>query len=209
MEHAHGFQDLLRRAQAGDEQAFADLLNMLRPWLDDLTRRYAAGPADESASDLGQEARLRVWQKLGQFRGADDEDQALAMFKVWVAQIVRRVGLNARRDHSAQRRKPPGKLKALDPATSSADSRPGEGVDPPARGHTPSSNAAGAEQSDRLRAALDRLEDATDRAIVRLRFFEGLSLRQIAERLDVNAEKVRQRYHAVLRRLERELEGDA
>jgi RNA polymerase sigma factor (sigma-70 family) len=206
MEHPQGFRDILRRAQAGDQQAFEDVLTILRPWLEQLARGYAdAQRPDECASDLAQEARLRVWQKLGQFRGAADDEQTVVMFRAWVGQIVRRVGLNARRDHAARRRKPPGKLRRLDAAPSSEANQPGR-VDPPAGGDTPSANAAGAEQIERVREALDRLADATDRAIVRLRFFEGLSLRQIAERLDNNPEKVRLRYHAVLRQLERDLE---
>ena len=48
---------------------------------------------------------------------------------------------------------------------------------------------------------------ARDREIVRLCFFDGLSLRQIAERLQLSYDKVRQRYHRSLKVLERELGG--
>jgi RNA polymerase sigma factor (sigma-70 family) len=189
MEQPHVFHDLLRRAQAGDERAFEEVLTTLRPWLDELARRYAdAQRPDESASDLAQEARLRVWQKLAQFRGPADPEQTKAVFRAWVERIVRRVGLNARRGHAAQRRKPPGKLRRLGPAPSGDATQAGAKIDPPAGGQSPSAHAAGAEQVERLRAALDRLTDATDRAIVHLRFFEGLSLRQIAARLDSNPE---------------------
>jgi RNA polymerase sigma factor (sigma-70 family) len=58
-----------------------------------------------------------------------------------------------------------------------------------------------------IRRALAKIPDATEREILRLRFFEGLSLRQVAERVQVNHETVRQRYHAVLRRLQRDLKG--
>jgi DNA-directed RNA polymerase specialized sigma24 family protein len=41
--------------------------------------------------------------------------------------------------------------------------------------------------------------------IVRLHFFDGLSLREIAERLDLSYDQVRHRYQTTLRSLEQEL----
>jgi RNA polymerase sigma-70 factor (ECF subfamily) len=72
---------------------------------------------------------------------------------------------------------------------------------------SPSADLAAQEGARRVREALARIAEPTDREIIRLRFFEGLSLRQIAGRLGCNHETLRQRYHAVLRRLERELGG--
>jgi DNA-directed RNA polymerase specialized sigma24 family protein len=43
--------------------------------------------------------------------------------------------------------------------------------------------------------------------LVRLRFFEGVSLRQAAHRLGCNHETARQRYHAGLGRLQQDLQG--
>ena len=56
-----------------------------------------------------------------------------------------------------------------------------------------------------VRSALERITDAADREVLRLRFFDGWSLRQIARHLRLNHEHVRQRYHALLEQLEREL----
>jgi RNA polymerase sigma factor (sigma-70 family) len=61
------------------------------------------------------------------------------------------------------------------------------------------------EQARLVQAALERLADDTDRAILRLRFFDGLSLRQIAERLALSYDKVREHYQSGLGQLEREL----
>jgi RNA polymerase sigma factor (sigma-70 family) len=58
-----------------------------------------------------------------------------------------------------------------------------------------------------VRAALLKIASETDREIVRLYFFDSLSLRQIAERLGLSYDKVRERHHASLRFLERELGG--
>jgi RNA polymerase sigma factor (sigma-70 family) len=197
---ADGFRDLVMRAQVGDQQATTQLLAVIRPWLEQRARGYADPcQPDASASDLAQEAWLRAWQKLHQFHGGDDDDQTLAMFRVWVGRIVQRLGLNAMRDREAQHRKPPGAMVRLGGTASQA------GPDPAGSEPTPSAHAAVDEQVERVRRVLERIVDATDREIVRLRFFEGLSLRQIAERLQSNHENVRQRFHAVLRQLEHDL----
>jgi len=58
-----------------------------------------------------------------------------------------------------------------------------------------------------IRAALERIPDETDRTIVRLRFFAGLSLHQIAEQLAMSYDKVVERSHAGLKSVEKELRG--
>jgi RNA polymerase sigma factor (sigma-70 family) len=49
------------------------------------------------------------------------------------------------------------------------------------------------------------VRDATDREVIRLYFFEGLSLQGIAERLDLTYDMVRDRYRRAIRQLERNL----
>jgi RNA polymerase sigma factor (sigma-70 family) len=189
-----GFHDLVERARGGDRQALESLLALMRPWLEDL-----AGGSPEPA-DLAQEASLRAWQRLDQFRGGADDAQTLALFRAWLVRIVRRLGLNTLRDQQAQRRRPPGNLVRLDTSGE-------EGREPAAAGPAPIAHVAAQEQARMVREALDRLKDDTDRAILQARFFEGQSLRQIAQQMGRNHEDIRQRYHAALRRLERELKG--
>jgi DNA-directed RNA polymerase specialized sigma24 family protein len=79
--HADGFHQLLRLAQAGDRAAMDRLFELIRPHLQDVARTYAdSDRPDESASDLVQEAALRAWQAIGEFRGAENDDETLAMF---------------------------------------------------------------------------------------------------------------------------------
>jgi RNA polymerase sigma factor (sigma-70 family) len=206
MEHLPGFHDLLARAQSGDHAATDELLILIRPWLEQLARDHAGPPQPNgSVSDLVQEAWLRAWQKLDQFHGAADEAQSLAMFRAWLARIVWRLGLNAARDAGAQQRTPPGKLLRLDGVRAADDSLPV--LDPSASGATPSANVRAAEQTRLVQEALSKLSDPLDRDIIRLRFFEGLSLRQVAHQLECNHETVRQRYHALLGRLQQDLKG--
>ena len=58
-----------------------------------------------------------------------------------------------------------------------------------------------------VRYALHRLPDLTDRSILVLRFFVGLCLEDISEKLLLPLEKVRERYQVGLRFMERELGG--
>jgi len=200
--------DLLRRAQGGDREALDRLLVALRPRLEHLARGYVKpSGAGESTADLVQEAALRIWQKLDQFRGVEDAEQTAAMFYEWVSQLVRHLALDRQRDRHAQRRRPPQPLVRLD-----ADAPDGSGAEqdrrePAASGPTPSANVRADEEVTLLQAALTRIPETADREILRLCFFEGLSLRQIADRLQVSYDKIRQSYHRGLRFLERELEG--
>ncbi|HTU92671.1 MAG TPA: sigma-70 family RNA polymerase sigma factor [Gemmataceae bacterium] len=204
MDLVPGFHDLLARARDGDRTAIDELMARIRPWIEQMARQALPRPCpDRSVSDLVQEAWLRVWQKLNQFQGAADEAQSVAMFRAWLARIVARLGLNAVRDAGAQQRMPPGKLLPLDGGRAAGDSLPS--LDPSASEPTPSANVRAEERTRLVQEALVRLSDPLDRDIIRLRFFEGLSLRQVAHRLDCNHETVRQRYHALLVRLQQDL----
>jgi RNA polymerase sigma factor (sigma-70 family) len=196
-----GFNVLLRRAQTGDRQALGALLAALRPYLEKVARRYAASSsASPSVSDLVQDACLRVWRKLDQFQGTDDDGQTLALFRAWVERIVWRLGQNSRRDRKARRRSPAqGLVRLAEP-----DGAGGTG-EPPGREPTPSVNLRRVEQHESVRAALERLPSEPGRVIVRLHFFEGVSLREVARRLSLSYDQVRERYRVSMRFLEREL----
>lgn len=206
------FRDLLAKAQQGDREATGIVLEAIRPWLWQAARGFADPERpDESTADLAQAAWLRAWQSLGQFEGPAGvdagDDQTQAMFRAWLTQIVRRLGMNAVRDRQAAYRNPPGRLARLDAspigdATASWRQQHPESSDP-----SPSQQAEVKDQIERIRKALAGLDNEEDRQIVQMRFLDGLSLRQIARSLGHNHEYVRQRFHAALRTLERELEG--
>ena len=83
----------------------------------------------------------------------------------------------------------------------------GGAIDPTAPEPTPSANVRADEQSRLVLEALNKLPDPINREIIRLRFFEGLSLRQIAAQLDLTYDVVRERFKTTKKRLQRELEG--
>ena len=62
------------------------------------------------------------------------------------------------------------------------------------------------ERSLLVQRALENIPDEADREIIRLFFFEQLSLSQIAQRLDWSYDRVRERYRQGMRQLERLLQ---
>jgi RNA polymerase sigma factor (sigma-70 family) len=200
------FHDLVRRAQAGDRQALDRVLDLLRPYLERTARRYAdPARASASVSDLVQEAGLRAWQKLDQFRGGDNDEQTLALLRAWLGQIVQSLGLNTHRRRKAQRRSPPQAIVPLGGAAAGPSDAKPAGAEPAGNEPTPSVNVGADEQARLVQAALAKIPDETDRTVLRLHFFEGLSLRQAAQQLNLSYDNVRDRYQRSLQRLEREL----
>lgn len=184
------------------------LLEFVRPYMENVARGYADPlRADESTSDLVQEAWVRAWQKLDQFEGGRSEEETAAMFHGWVGQIVNRLGSNMRRDQGALKRSPGGGF------IHSLERQPGResgnwpGMDVEGSGSSPSTVLRRDEAEELVRQALERIIDPTDREIIHLRFFDGVSLRRIAERLDLDYHAVRERYALSLVKLENQLGG--
>jgi RNA polymerase sigma factor (sigma-70 family) len=203
-----GLTDLVRQAQAGDRSAVAELLHRIRPDINRFAERFVdSSLAADSASDLAQEASLRVWKRLGQFQGARDDKQTAAMLYDWLQQLVQRLAANRREARHTGKRRPDLPLLRLG-ALTAADSqgKPG-GLDPAGSELSPSALAGAAEVDARVRDALHAIPDSTDRRIIELCFGQGLSLREVADHLQLSYDKVRERHHAGLRFLERKLEG--
>jgi RNA polymerase sigma factor (sigma-70 family) len=184
------------------------LVAELQPHLEVLARGYAdPRRAVESTADLLQEAWIRAWRGLEQFKGGADGAQSQAMFRAWVEQIVRRVGLNARRDARRKTRDPGRRILRF---TAEASSRSGRGseVHPADSGPTPSANVQLDDRARLVRDAIARIPDPMIQVILKLHFFDGLSLHRIAERVDLSYDQVKDRYRGAMARLERELVRD-
>jgi RNA polymerase sigma factor (sigma-70 family) len=154
--------------------------------------------AGESINDRVQNVCVRVHQKLDQFAGihqAADDEQAWAAFVGWIKPIVFTVGANTHR-----RREPFAKVSIAPPSDST-----GPGIDPPAADGTPSTYVRADEEALKVRAAIDGLPDPVNRDVIRLRFFDGLSLHEISDRLNLTYDVVRERYRLTKLRLRREL----
>jgi RNA polymerase sigma factor (sigma-70 family) len=198
------FNEVVERAQTGEEKAQEELLGILRPYLEQLAHGITSSPrASRSSSDLVQEALLRVWQRLDQFSGTDDDEQSWAMFRAWVGQIVKRLNLNDQRDRHTQKRQPPQGVASLQGGQGQEEARPG--LEVPSGDPTASSRVRLNEEVQFVQAALDRLGNDPSVSVIRMHFFEGRSLRQIAEHLQISYDKVRQLFHTGMQQLEREL----
>jgi RNA polymerase sigma factor (sigma-70 family) len=90
--------------------------------------------------------------------------------------------------------------------TGPADSSEGP-ADPPSPDPTPSARLRAQEQERLVEGALGGIDDPTDREIVRLYFFAGLSLTKIADRLGVTLDRVRKGFHDSLRRMRLDLDA--
>jgi RNA polymerase sigma factor (sigma-70 family) len=159
----------------------------------------------QSVSDLLQETWLRAWQGLADFRGGNNDAETGALLRSWLTRTLKRTYSNSRRYANAVRRKTSG-IRSLD----EPDTGDGRTAGPPEpAGHDPGpSTVAGLEEArHQVGEALARLDDPKDRDIIRLCFFDDVSLKQVAERLALPYHEVRQRYHWSLRRLADVLRG--
>lgn len=177
--------DLIRRAQAGDAEAFGQLvMRHMRP-------AYFAAlglvGSREDALDLSQEAFARAFRAR---RSLDPERS----FYPWVYTTLRRLCFNFIRDRQRRSRW----------VTESADWLELAAVSP---GEDPEQSAARAEERHRLAVAIADLPDHEREALV-LKEFEGLTYREIAELVGVPVGTVMSRLYAARQRLAAVLEGD-
>ncbi|MCA9001953.1 MAG: sigma-70 family RNA polymerase sigma factor [Planctomycetes bacterium] len=170
-------EELVRRAQGGDEAAFAELVSrhQTRVW------RVARGlvRSDEDAQDIAQEAFLRV------FRGLDRFDSKYA-FTTWLHRIVTNLCI----DHLRKQR---GQVSL----SRRADEDETEGLAqelPDHRDERPSDAIISREEAREVREVLDGLAEHFRTALV-LREFEGLSCKEIADVVGATQVTVRWRLH--------------
>jgi RNA polymerase sigma-70 factor (ECF subfamily) len=86
-------QPVVARAAAGDVRAFEELYRMHLPRVHSLVRRMTAG---RDADELTQDVFVRVWQKLGTFRGD-------ASFTTWLHRLAVNVVIERFRTDAARR----------------------------------------------------------------------------------------------------------
>jgi RNA polymerase sigma-70 factor (ECF subfamily) len=200
-----GFHELLQRAQSGERAALEDLMAEFGPLVRCICFDYEDAAASEiSTSDRTQEVWMRVLIKLHQFQGADDDELTKAKFRSWLRKITRTVLVNLYDAHRAKQRQPPGQRLPLDDRNDDDSLRPG-GLAPVDDDLSPSARVCANDQAERLHHELNRIP-AQEREILRLRFFEDLSLRQISEVLNETYDRVRARFRKSLELLQLRME---
>jgi RNA polymerase sigma-70 factor (ECF subfamily) len=147
--------ELVERARGGDERAFRTLYDANVDRVYRLAYRMAG--EDALARDFTQEAFLRAWQRLDQFRGS-------AAFSTWLHAIAVSVALNGLRKVDRHRRRE----RSLEDAAHVAPER--GGLDPDAR--------------ERLKGAVDELPEMY-RTVFLMYDLEGYGHAEIARILGV------------------------
>lgn len=175
--------DLLRRAQSGDMEAFAELFEPLRG------RVFAAvvqlvGAND--AEDVVMQTYLKAWQGIPRYNGR-------AALGTWLFRIARNCAL----DHL--RREKVRYAESLDADEREPGQRPVEDVDT----KTPADELMTAESVSAVQAAIERLPPV-HREVIVLRYVEDLKYAEIGAALGISLGTVMSRLfhgHAKLRKI--------
>jgi len=172
--------DLVARIRSGDSRAFTLIMRRHKGWLYKFVRRYVGD--SEEAYDLVQESFASAWAALGRY----DPERP---FSVW----LRRIALNKCRDRARRQ----AVRRAVFSLFNKAEPERAEVADP----QPPPDVLTAAEHAlRRLEAALADLPPQLKEPLI-LTAIEGLSHKEAAEVLGVNAKAVETRVYRAKRRL--------
>ena len=168
-------EQLIRRAQQGDNGAFEDLLLLHQKKVYNLCLRMSANPDD--ALDLSQEAFLRAWRSLGQY-------QFEASFSTWLFRLTSNICIDFLR--RKKRRQETSLTESYD------DSDEGAELSVPDAQPGPEQQAITNETKIELARAMEQFSPE-HREILQLRVIEDLQYEQIADILGVRVGTVKSR----------------
>ncbi len=176
------FADLLVRvAQQQDRAAFADLFAYYAPRVKAYLMRLGAD--DATAEEISQDVMVTVWRKAGLF------DRNQASVSTWIFRIARNRRIDVfRRTRQAE----------LDPEDS---------MILPAAAEGPRERVEAIQTEARVREAMKELSE-DQLLVLRLAFYEGLSHREIADRLDVPLGTVKSRIRLGFAKMKSRLDDD-
>ncbi len=188
MDRATSSFNLIDRIKNGDREALSQLFERHRRRLA-LLAHYRLGPHLRGLveiDDILQETLLKAYTQFDQF-----SYRTPGSFLRWLARIMEHVIADTARYHSRQKRQA-GEVLPL-----RSESNPG-GPEP-ADSKTPSRLLA---QDERLRALLHDLDELPDdyREVILLLKVEGLSTREVAERMGKSRETVALLLHRAIKR---------
>jgi RNA polymerase sigma-70 factor, ECF subfamily len=162
---------LCEAARAGDMAAASELVTLFSPRIFAFFRRLAGNEAE--AEDLTQKTFLKVWSALGSFSGRSS-------FSTWIHGIAHHVYVDWRRQRKM------------------TDFRPDEWWDAcVAEGQSPFEEAAEREMAWWLYALVEQLDEETKEA-VHLHYYQGLSLKETAEVLNIATSTLKYRLREAL-----------
>jgi RNA polymerase sigma-70 factor (ECF subfamily) len=172
--------DMVRRVAGGDRAAFRVLLERHQRPLSAYARRMLSDTS--AADDIVQETFLRLWTRAGSY------DSNAARLSTWLHNIAHNLCVDSFRRNSR--------------ITSIANEDEGESIAP-----GPLEAREAAQQSDRVRAALESLPERQRSALL-LCYYQGLSNRDVASILEVSVDALESLLARARRKLKTDLEID-
>lgn len=171
---------LVRRAQAGDREAFGELVEQFQRTVHAICLRRLGNPSE--ALELTQEVFLHVLRRLDQLREPE-------RFAGWLRQVAVRMAIN----RGTRRNLPPSvEASVLEGAGEQREA--------------PLDELISRERAHRLWEALERLKSIDREALVAF-YIHGHSLIEIAEQLCIPVGTVKRRLHTARKRLKAELQA--
>ena len=192
----NNFANIIQAAKHGCNDAIRILVEHYQFVVEVECRRLEGSlGAEMSGADLNQEVWIRVWSRIGHFKGATDPSGTERMFIAWLKKTARTVSINQIAKRRAQKRLPRQDLLAGDAALAAvADDN-----------STASRVIEQNEELQRLKRAVETLTDPVDIRIIQGRFDKGMSTREIAKELGLTYEQVRYRFNQLLNQLRDQL----
>ena len=176
----------LRRAQAGDEAAFGELV---KANYERVFRRVTAIVRNEhDARDVCQEVWVAVWKNLRDYRGD-------AKFSTWLYAVATRRAI----DHARKQQRWFARFLPF-----RTNERTGETIEPAATGPEPGEALEGTERSARFERAIAALPPK-HRAVLIMREVDGLAYEEIAQQLNCRPGTVMSRLFKARRLLAKKL----
>lgn len=168
-------EELIAKAAKGDQDAFAQLLELHKGKVYGLTLRLTGSAED--AMDLTQETFFNAWRGLPRFHGQ-------SKFSTWLYRLATNAAIDFLR---REKRRGAGTTVSL-----YAEEEPQRALDIPDHRFTPQTELERKELQEAIQRGLGRLSDEHRQALV-LREVNGLSYAEIAQVLGVEEGTVKSR----------------
>ncbi|HWB11709.1 MAG TPA: sigma-70 family RNA polymerase sigma factor [Pirellulales bacterium] len=175
-------EETVQRARRGDAAAFAELITRFERTA--LAVAFGVLADGDRAGEAVQEAFVRAWERLEDLREPE-------RFGPWLCGIVRNLARDAQRRAGREFR-----ARSSVPAVLYAS-----------RADDPVARLEDCENEERLAAALGKLDETARMAVV-LRYYEGMTSKQIGSLLDMSSTAIDMRLMRARQALRRELTGD-
>ncbi len=175
---------LIKRAIQGDNDAFESLMSAYERKIYGLCLRMMGNRQD--GEDAAQEAMVRIWQKLPQYRGE-------AAFSTWVYRVTASACTDAIRKRSLR-------------AQPSLEAVREEGFEPQDGAPTPQQAVENSERREAMQRAIAGVPEQM-RSVFLLRDVHGLSVEETARALNVSSGTVKSRLSRAREKIAAALRG--